>query len=313
MRFKGLNLNLLCALQSLLETRNVSEAARNLCLSQPAVSGALAQLREHYDDPILEPAGRRMLLTPFAESLIEPLRDTMSHIDTLVNATSKFDAAESRRRFAVVTSDDLFPTLMPHAMARIAQEAPNVSLELFLPAGSPGSSLSRGEIDLILTPDGFVPPPYISEPFCEDDFVVLGWKGNPMLVDTLDLERFLSLRQVVVRFPNTAQRSLTGQVLSFAEMALVSAGFSPSVAVIVPTFCAVFPTLIGSQFIAVVHRRLARALSSPEHHVVCELPLKIGPMREVALYHPLRAKDAGLQWLLKTLREALKEADGAAV
>ncbi|KPF90502.1 hypothetical protein IP81_15090 [Novosphingobium sp. AAP83] len=253
-----------------------------------------------------------MLLTPFAESLIEPLRDTMGHIDTLVNATSTFDAAKSHRSFTIVTSDDLFPVLMPHAMARIVQAAPNVSLEFFLPAGSPGSSLRRGEVDLILTPDGFIPPPYICQPFCEEDFVVLGWKGNPMLSDMLDLERFFSLRQVVVRFPNAAERSLTGQVVSFAEMALVSAGFSPSVAVIVPTFSAVFPTVIGSPFIAVVHRRLARALSSPEHHVVCELPLKIGPMREVALYHPLRANDAGLHWLLKTLREALDDVDGAA-
>ena len=69
MRFERLDLNLLVALDALIEDRNVSMAARRLYLSQPALTGALNRLRDFFGDDLLIPSGRQMMLTPKAEEL----------------------------------------------------------------------------------------------------------------------------------------------------------------------------------------------------------------------------------------------------
>ena len=66
MHFRGLDLNLLVALDALLSEASVSAAGRKLHLSQSAMSGALARLREHFRDPLLVQVGRRMQPTPHA-------------------------------------------------------------------------------------------------------------------------------------------------------------------------------------------------------------------------------------------------------
>ncbi len=75
MDFSGLDLNLLVAMDALFAERNVSRAGERLHRSQSATSGALARLREAFRDPLLVPVGRKMTLTPLAESLVETVRN----------------------------------------------------------------------------------------------------------------------------------------------------------------------------------------------------------------------------------------------
>jgi LysR family nod box-dependent transcriptional activator len=82
MRFERLDLNLLVALDALIEDRNVSMAARRLYLSQPALTGALNRLRDFFGDDLLIPSGRQMMLTPKAEELRGPVREALMLIRT---------------------------------------------------------------------------------------------------------------------------------------------------------------------------------------------------------------------------------------
>ena len=75
MRFKRLDLNLLVALDLLLETRSVSQAAARMNLSQPAMSSALARLREYFGDELLVRNCQRLYTTPYAELLMPGVRD----------------------------------------------------------------------------------------------------------------------------------------------------------------------------------------------------------------------------------------------
>jgi len=63
------DLNLLRALHALLENSNVSAAARQLNLSQPATSAALSRLRHALGDVLLVRDGNCMSLSPRAERL----------------------------------------------------------------------------------------------------------------------------------------------------------------------------------------------------------------------------------------------------
>src|SRR4029077_14171529 len=81
----GLDLNLLVALDALFAEKSVSRAGERLHLSQSATSGALARLRDVFHDQLLVPVGRRMVLTPVAEALVEPVRNFLLQADAILN------------------------------------------------------------------------------------------------------------------------------------------------------------------------------------------------------------------------------------
>lgn len=302
MRFKGLDLNLLAALRALLEERNVSAAGRRLFVSQPAMSGALARLREHFCDPLLVMSGRQLVLTPFARSLLDPLRETMGHVEALVGATVQFDAATSHRRFVIVTSDYLMGVVIPHAAACIANEAPSITLEFSLPGAELPARFSAGEVDLVVTPEGFGPTPHLSELFFEEDHVVVGWADSDALASPLTVASLDALDHVVVRFA-------AGNERSFAEREMKRAGYSTRVACVAPSFLLVPSLLTNTRRVAVMHRRLAKLAARSMPLILSELPVALPPMRERMFYHPMHANDAGLSWLREHLRAALTKAD----
>ena len=94
-----IDLNLLIALDALLETRSVTAAAKRMHLSQPAMSRTLGRLRDQLDDPILVREGRRMVPTPYATALRPRLRDALHRLNRLLRERGEFDPG---------TSDDCF-------------------------------------------------------------------------------------------------------------------------------------------------------------------------------------------------------------
>ncbi len=96
MRFKGLDLNLVVALDILLQERSVSRSAERLKLSQPAVSAALARLRDYFNDELLVSMGRSMIPTAYAESLWPIARDLLAKADLLIDTSSSFDIQNGR-------------------------------------------------------------------------------------------------------------------------------------------------------------------------------------------------------------------------
>lgn len=91
MRFQGLDLNLLVALNELLAERNLTVAANKLNLSQPAMSAALARLRAYFDDDLFRMQGRQMIPTPFAEAMATPTREALLHIKAMLATRDTFD------------------------------------------------------------------------------------------------------------------------------------------------------------------------------------------------------------------------------
>src|SRR5262245_4933192 len=112
MRFNRLDLNLLVALDALLAEQNITRAAERLHLSQSAVSGALARLREHFQDELLVQVGRRMTRTPLAESLAQPVREILAQVQATVERRPGFDPSTSDRQFSIMVSDYVTTVLM---------------------------------------------------------------------------------------------------------------------------------------------------------------------------------------------------------
>lgn len=98
MHFKGLDLNLLVALDALLDEKSVTRAADRLCVTQPAMSIALRKLRDHTKDPLLRRTGRRLELTPGGEALRRPVSELLSQIDAILTRPHASCAAQPRQR-----------------------------------------------------------------------------------------------------------------------------------------------------------------------------------------------------------------------
>jgi glyoxylase-like metal-dependent hydrolase (beta-lactamase superfamily II) len=126
MRFKGLDLNLLVALDTLVETRSVSRSAERMNLSQPAMSSALGRLRDYFKDDILVSHGKRMHPTAYAESLLPQVREALRGIEALIGTSTQFDPATSPRTFRLIASDYITAALVVPLVARLSEVAPNV-------------------------------------------------------------------------------------------------------------------------------------------------------------------------------------------
>ena len=296
MRFKRLDLNLLVALDAMLTERSVSRAARRLFLSQSATSGALARLREHFQDDLLVAVGRRMILTSYAQSLVEPVRRLILQIEATVGSGTRFHPETATRKFTISASDYITEVLLAGLVIEVARQAPGVILEFVPSLDNPAGPLEAGEIDLLITPDIFVSPGHPSELLFEDEHVVVGWSGNPALHQPLSAEVFFDLGHVVVRFAKA-------RAPTFADMQIAKLPGQRRIETIAASFTSVPPMLVGTNRIAVMHRRLASMYQTRLPVAVHPLPFDFPPLREMIQSHSVRARDEGLAWLKALLRQ----------
>ena len=151
MSLRGVNLNLVPVLQALLRERNLSRAARELHLTQPAVSAALARLRVTLKDPLLVQVGRSMQLTPRALALIGPVELACAALDQLL-APATFEPLLARRRFVIATSDYASIVLAPPMIQALAQQAPDVTMHFVNQTADDAEKNRLRDVDLLFAP-----------------------------------------------------------------------------------------------------------------------------------------------------------------
>lgn len=109
----NLDLNLLVALDALLRERNVTRAAEQMGLSQPAVSAALSRLRRHFGDELLSRVGNRYELTPFATQLVVRTPPALAGVKRVFDTSPDFDPSAVEREFTLKGSDYAAAVLGP--------------------------------------------------------------------------------------------------------------------------------------------------------------------------------------------------------
>ena len=297
MRFKGLDLNLLVALDVLLAECSVSRAAERLHLSQPSVSAALARLREYFDDPLLEQHGKRMVATPRALELQPLLVAVLADIDGKLLQSRRFDPATADRWFSLCLSDYLITVLGPTLLPSLQRNAPGVKLDLQPPSETALMRLEQGNLDLIIVPQEHCLPGHPSELLFEERHVVVGCTSNPLLARPLSQDEFHAAGHVVVGI-GTVPRG------SFAERHLMALGRERRIEVRASSFTQVPDLLLGTMRISVMHERLARRLAARLPLAWQPLPFELPPMSEQIQYHRARAQDPALRWLVTQLKLA---------
>ena len=290
MRFRGLDLNLMVALDVLLEERNVSRAAKRLYITQPAMSAALNRLRSYFNDEILVSQGKKMNPTSTGESLIPMVKSILGEIDVLASTAMMFEASRSARAFRIDASDYITTVLMKPLALEIERNAPNLTLDIHMISNQSAVRLSRCEIDLMLTPIQFVSPEHPSDLLFDEEHVVVGWRKNPIFRRPLDERAFLAAGHVAVRIG-------ADRAPSFIEQQLQGIGHKRRIELVTSSFLEVPWLLLDSMRLSVMHRRLAQEMSSHFPLAIAPMPFSLPPMREMMQYNQARQNDAGLAWL----------------
>ncbi|CCD89790.1 Nodulation transcriptional regulatory protein NodD2 [Bradyrhizobium sp. ORS 285] len=298
MRFKGLDLNLLVALDALLTQENLTTAARSINLSQPAMSAAIARLRIYFGDELFTMRGRQLVPTPRALALATPVRDALAHINLNIISTKGFNPPASQRRYKVITSDFMTMIFVRKVIDRIQREAPGVSLELLPPADGPDELLRRAEVDFIIYPEVFMSNAHPRLPLFDDRLVCVSCPTNENLPESLTLHRYLSLGHVAARFA----RSLRPQ---FEERLLTEHGLSIRIEISVPGFSMIPAMLRGTPRIAYMPSMLVRHYGEKPALRVIKPPIPLLSFTEAVQWPHLHNCDPGSIWMRKIfLQEA---------
>ncbi len=293
MRYKRFDLNLLLVLDVLLRERNVSRAAKRLDRSQPAVSAALARLRDYFNDPILVGRGKQMMATAHAQSLSPMVSKALAEVNTLISASTVFDPTTTQRTFRICASDYVTTVLLVPLFEGLSHLAPRVKLELSAPSPKALAKLESGEIDFLLTPEQFTARDHPKKLLFEERFVALAWKRNPLFRKPLTEEAFYKHGHVAVVF----------DAPTFAEQELAALGSERRIEIVASSFLSVAWLLPNTLRLAVVHERLAKTLVKNFPLAYAPLPFAFPLMREMIQYHGIRKHDSGAQWLLRQIED----------
>ena len=297
MRLKGLDLNLLVALDILLEEGSVSRAAERMHLSQPAASAALGRLREYFKDELLVLHGKRMIPTSYADSLRPEVKRILGKVDAMISMSVEFDPVRSERVFRLMASDYINVVLLIPLAAKLESIAPNIRLDIQLPDEAATMEFERGDIDLTLVPEQFLRSQHPADLVFVEPHVVVGWKDNPIFQRTMTEDDFFAASHVGVRIGPS-------RIPSFTERNLEALARQRTIAAYVPNFSAMPWFLIGTMRLAVMQQRLAKAFEAFMPLQSAPLPFELPPSRIMAQYHSARTSDQGLRWLLAEVHAA---------
>jgi DNA-binding transcriptional LysR family regulator len=208
----SLNLNSLVALDALLTECNVTRAARRVRITQPAMSQALARLRELFDDPLLVRTGKGLVRTPRGEAMLVPLAEALRSVERAVHLGMGFDPATSARIFRVAMTDLHLTLILPEVLRTIEERAPELRIEAE-PMSLTGLSdkIASGDIDLAV---GFLLRAAVglrTETLLSDDFVCLVRRAHPLARrKRIELEDYARSRHLANTPVGFVPRALSG-------------------------------------------------------------------------------------------------------
>lgn len=292
MRYQRLDLNLLTALRALLTERNVTRAAERLYLSQSAMSGILARLREYFDDQLIVPVARRMELTPLGESLVDKVNDLLLMIDATLGTKPEFAPGKSRRHFVVVASDYAVNVLLLDVLRDLHASAPDITLEFRQPTRYAYQDLETGDVDLIIAPEWHERKGISACELFDDTYRAVVDRNHAEIGDTIGVEQYKAARHVSCENRGPPMLEAWFDKRHPGER---------RVEVRVPTFSALPALVVGTSRIATMHTRMALQACTQWPVRIARLEFQTPPFIEMLLWHSYRDHDPGLVWIRERL------------
>ncbi len=287
--------NLLIVLDALLSEQSVVGAARRLRLSSSAMSRALGRLRDTTQDPLLVRAGRKMVLTPYAESIRDRAHSAVFEANTLLRpAVYDFEAKKITRTFLIRSNDGFVEVFGPALIAAASCSALGVRLQ-FVPKYEKNSQpLREGKIDLEVGVIGKIGPEIRLQTLFRDHFIGVVHCDHPLAEQqTITPEQYCAYGHVVASRHNNAQ----GPV----DEALSKLGLQRNIAAVMPSFAATLTVALRSDLIALIPHSFMTNFTQQKGKdntpFTFELPVQTNTITISQMWHPRLQVDPAHRWL----------------
>lgn len=294
------DLNLLTVLLVLHREGSVSRAASKLYLGQPAVSGALARLREMFNDPLFVRTAKGMAPTPRAQALVTALLPMMEQMQQVIFQAPEFSPEQDQHTFRLGMSDWVERWLMPGMMADIAQTAPGIRLQIT--ASDPfqdGEQVQQDKVDVAISVVEQVPAGVIREEVTQMGFCTLWHPLQLALTVPLSLDVYSKTDHLLV--------SYRGASSSPIDRLLADCGRKREIRYVTPNFSSLPLMLKQMPALATVPQGLAAGWKADYGLQFADVPLKVPPFTLSLLWNKRRDNDAALDWLLGKLRTRMHD------
>jgi DNA-binding transcriptional LysR family regulator len=316
MNFRTFDLNLLRVFDEVMTERSLTKAARNLSLTQPAVSNAMRRLRDTMKDDLVRRKGQGLEPTPRALALWPSVREALRQLqESLV--PSSFDPASSSATFVLAMADATAAELVPGLLDITEREARGVSMRVVpLSTRDPRGLLEREEADLAM---GYFPAvladltakfqsgsvvSFDHQRLYDGEYVCVMRQGHPLLQGHgeggLTLDQFCAARHLLVSF--------SGRPYGFVDEALASMGRERRIVLTVNQFFTAGRVVSQSDLLTVLPRHFVRVADISNGLVIKTLPFDMPAVHVDALWHKRLQQNSGHQWLRGAIARAAEMA-----
>ena len=310
MNISKIDLNLLIYLDVLLREKNVTRAAGQLNITQPAMSNGLKRLRTLFNDPILVRTSDGMVPTERARALAPAIRKILMELEEALQGEEDFNEKNSHRVFRLMASDYAASTLLPKLLKRINQLAPNVTIDIMTPSDVTFHDVEAGKIDMAINRFDELPQSFHQKTIWRDTFSCLLSADNPV-VSKFNLNTYLGAKHVWV--------SKTGfgvgvgmdpkdvQKLGWVDEALARLGKQRDIKVFTRNYHVAMQLAFEDELVATLPTRAALIHKNDANYTILKPPFDIPDIELKMIWSPLLHHDVSHIWFRQLVIEAANE------
>ena len=298
MNLSKVDLNLFIVFDAIYTEANLTRAGQIVGITQPAVSNALARLRETFNDPLFVRTAQGMVPTPMAQNIIGPVRNALSLLRVSVQESRIFNPQQAAKTYRISMTDLTEAVILPALFQRLRRLAPTVVIESFLSKRRETTKeLAAGRLDFAVDAPLNTDPQVRHVKLMEDRYVCAMRKGHPMAgKDKLSLDDYLALTHIHI----SSRRNGLGHV----DLALGKMGLQRKIALRSQHYLMASQVLQQTDMVMTVPERFARR---HELHWV-NLPVNDVPAVETHLYwHESTDQDPANRWMREQMIELCQQ------
>ncbi|MGV2873609.1 LysR family transcriptional regulator [Colwellia sp. E150_009] len=310
MNISKIDLNLLIYLDVLLREKNVTRAAGQLNITQPAMSNGLKRLRTLFNDPILVRTSDGMSPTEKAKTLAPAIRKILLELEKTLQGEEEFNEQNSTRVFRIMASDYAASTLLPQLLKLINQAAPNITIDIMTPSDVTFHDVEAGKIDMAINRFDELPQSFHQKYIWRDSFSCLISADNPV-VSKFNLNSYLAAKHVWVSKtgfgvgvgmnPNDVQK------LGWVDEALARLGKKRDIKVFTRNYHVAMQLAFEDNLIATLPTKAAMLHKKDPNYIIVKPPFEIPDMDLKMIWSPLLHHDASHVWFRKLVIEAARQ------
>lgn len=310
--FRTLDLNLLRVFDEVMAEGSLTRAARNLSLTQPAVSNALRRLRETLGDELVQRSGQGMAPTPRARAIWPAVREALAQLQSSL-IPNEFVPAEANTSFVLAMSDASAAELIPGLTETLEKQAPRVTLRVVpLTTRDPRSMLDEEACDLAVgyfpsmladltarTQSG-EPQPFFHQRLYTGEYVCVMRKDHPLAQGPLSIDAFCAARHMLVSF--------SGRPFGFVDEALATLGRERFVVLTVNQFFTAARVVANANLLTVLPLHFVKVTGYADQLVFRPLPFEVSPVLVDAVWHRRSQQRSSHVWLREVVQRAANSA-----